>query len=153
MTEPGLADKLVAVHRSLDTAAVPHAFGGALALAYCTAEPRATMDLDVNVFVPPTEVDVVASGLDAVVALDEAARTAVLRSAATRPRSPASMRCSARGEHGEAKGAASADPPPPDLGPTGRRVLAPRNLSRQNDVLLPATSEAGGRGVRPSAAG
>jgi transcriptional regulator with XRE-family HTH domain len=52
---------------------------GALALAYCTAEPRATMDLDVNVFVPPTEVDVVASGLEAVVALDEAARTAVLR--------------------------------------------------------------------------
>lgn len=48
MTEPGLADKLVAVHRSLDRAAVPHAFGGALALAYCTAEPRATMDLDAD---------------------------------------------------------------------------------------------------------
>ena len=31
---------------------VPHAFGGALALAYY-AEPRATIDIDLNVFVPP----------------------------------------------------------------------------------------------------
>lgn len=38
--------------RALDDAlqAVPHAFGGAIALAYY-AEPRATVDIDVNVFV------------------------------------------------------------------------------------------------------
>jgi hypothetical protein len=47
-----LADRLLAVHRSLDAAALPHAFGGALALAWCTHEVRATIDLDVNVFVP-----------------------------------------------------------------------------------------------------
>lgn len=46
-----LADRLLAVHRSLDTVALPHAFGGALALAWCTREVRATIDLDVNVFV------------------------------------------------------------------------------------------------------
>jgi hypothetical protein len=43
-----LADKVVAVHGAL--AGVPHAFGGAIALAYY-AEPRATIDIDVNVFV------------------------------------------------------------------------------------------------------
>lgn len=50
-----LADRLLAVHRALDAAAIPHAFGGAIALAYCTEEPRGTRDLDVNVFVPPDD--------------------------------------------------------------------------------------------------
>lgn len=50
-----LADRLVAVHHALDEGAVPHAFGGAIALAYCTEEPRGTRDLDVNVFVPPVD--------------------------------------------------------------------------------------------------
>jgi hypothetical protein len=46
-----LAERLLAVHASLDEAGLPHAFGGAIALAYCTQEPRGTRDLDVNVFV------------------------------------------------------------------------------------------------------
>lgn len=46
-----LADRLRAVHESLIAAGFPHAFGGAIALAYCTQEPRGTRDLDVNVFV------------------------------------------------------------------------------------------------------
>ncbi len=54
MAEPSLAEKVVAVHRALDGAGVAHAFGGALALAYY-AEPRATVDIDVNVFVDPAE--------------------------------------------------------------------------------------------------
>jgi hypothetical protein len=49
-----LPDKVEQIHRAL--AAVPHAFGGALALAYW-AEPRATVDIDVNVFVSPDRVD------------------------------------------------------------------------------------------------
>lgn len=49
-SEPPLPEKVVAIHRQLDTAKVPHALGGALALAYY-AEPRATVDIDVNVFV------------------------------------------------------------------------------------------------------
>jgi hypothetical protein len=51
---PGLADKVLAVHRALDSAKVPHAIGGALALAYY-GEPRATVDVDVNLFVPASE--------------------------------------------------------------------------------------------------
>lgn len=46
-----LVEKLFAIHDSLTAASVPHAFGGAIALAYCTEEPRGTRDLDVNIFV------------------------------------------------------------------------------------------------------
>jgi len=47
-----LAQRLLAVH--VTQVRLPHAFGGAIALAYCTAEPRGTRDLDVNVFVDPS---------------------------------------------------------------------------------------------------
>jgi hypothetical protein len=50
-SEPSLPEKIVAIHGRLEAAKVPHAIGGALALAYY-AEPRATADVDVNVFVP-----------------------------------------------------------------------------------------------------
>lgn len=47
-----LAERLVALHRSLTKARLPHAFGGAVALAYWTRDPRGTSDIDVNVFIP-----------------------------------------------------------------------------------------------------
>jgi hypothetical protein len=47
-----LQEKLIAIHHALDRACLPHAFGGAIALAYCTLDPRGTSDIDVNVFVP-----------------------------------------------------------------------------------------------------
>jgi predicted nucleotidyltransferase len=46
-----LAERLIAVDAALSAAGFRHAFGGAIALAYCTEEPRGTRDLDVNVFV------------------------------------------------------------------------------------------------------
>ncbi|MGH2958384.1 MAG: hypothetical protein ACRDKE_02175 [Solirubrobacterales bacterium] len=46
-----LVEKLHAIHAALTAANMRHAFGGAIALAYCTEEPRGTRDLDVNVFV------------------------------------------------------------------------------------------------------
>ena len=45
-----LIEKLFAVHDALAAASLPHAFGGAIALAYCVEEPRGTRDLDVNIF-------------------------------------------------------------------------------------------------------
>lgn len=45
-----LVDKLFAIHEALEKESLPHAFGGALSLAYCVEEPRGTRDLDVNVF-------------------------------------------------------------------------------------------------------
>lgn len=47
---PSLPDKVTAIPQALAAAKVPHAIGGALALAYY-AEPRATIDVDINVFV------------------------------------------------------------------------------------------------------
>jgi hypothetical protein len=40
------------VDTALSAAGVRHAFGGALALAYHTAEPRSTVDIDVNIATP-----------------------------------------------------------------------------------------------------
>lgn len=51
MDEPSLPEKVIAVHEALRTSKIPHAIGGALALAYY-AEPRATIDIDLNLFVP-----------------------------------------------------------------------------------------------------
>lgn len=48
---PSLPEKVVAIHEVLAAARIPHAVGGALALAYY-AEPRATVDVDLNVFLP-----------------------------------------------------------------------------------------------------
>ena len=48
-----LPEKIVALHEALEGGGVPHAFGGALALAWCTRRPRGTIDVDVNLFVPP----------------------------------------------------------------------------------------------------
>lgn len=58
-----LGDRLLAVHASLATAGVPHAFGGAIALAYCTEEPRGTRDLDINIFLDASEAARVFAGL------------------------------------------------------------------------------------------
>jgi hypothetical protein len=46
-----LTDVVLDVHAALDRARLPHAIGGAIALAYAIDEPRGTADLDVNVFV------------------------------------------------------------------------------------------------------
>lgn len=48
----GVADRMLAVHDALREAGFPHAIGGAIALGYCTIEPRGTQDVDVNVFLP-----------------------------------------------------------------------------------------------------
>lgn len=59
MPEPTLPGKVIALADSLESAKIPHAFGGAIALAYY-ATPRATIDIDLNVFLPPDEFDRVA---------------------------------------------------------------------------------------------
>ena len=46
-----LVDKIRSCHETLAAAQVPHAFGGALALAWCTGSARGTIDIDVNLFV------------------------------------------------------------------------------------------------------
>ena len=50
MRDGGADWKVLAVHRALDAAGLPHAIGGARALAFYGAERR-TEDIDANVFV------------------------------------------------------------------------------------------------------
>lgn len=51
------------IEAALQAARIPHAFGGAIALAYY-ATPRATIDIDVNVFVEATRADDVLAALE-----------------------------------------------------------------------------------------
>jgi len=63
-SEPSLPAKVTSIHEALRAARIPHAIGGALALAYY-AEPRATIDVDVNVFVSTERWQDVVSALTA----------------------------------------------------------------------------------------
>jgi hypothetical protein len=65
-----LARRLLEIDDALSAAGLSHAFGGAIALAYCTHEPRGTRDLDVNVFVDPSRAGEVFTALPAGVAVD-----------------------------------------------------------------------------------
>jgi hypothetical protein len=75
---PSLVGKIIELHRLLEEADLPHAFGGALALAWCTREPRGTSDIDVNVFVSHTEAQRVLDALDQVVTASPADRHALI---------------------------------------------------------------------------
>ena len=46
-----LTEKIVRLHQALAQADIPHGFGGALALAWCTQRARGTIDIDLNIFV------------------------------------------------------------------------------------------------------
>jgi hypothetical protein len=74
-----LADRLLAIHAALSKQDVPHAFGGAIALGYWVKEPRGTRDIDVNLFLPPTELERVLAALPDGVAADDAAVAAIRR--------------------------------------------------------------------------
>lgn len=47
-----LIARIIALHNTLRNAQLQHAFGGALALAWCTERARGTIDIDVNIFIP-----------------------------------------------------------------------------------------------------
>jgi hypothetical protein len=82
----GLAAKIVALHDGLRRAGLPHAFGGALALAYCTLDPRGTQDIDVNVFVGVDRLDEVMAALPEEVTATAAARRQLVRDGQARLR-------------------------------------------------------------------
>jgi hypothetical protein len=63
MTQLSLPTKIVRLHRALDKANLPHAFGGALALAWCTQRARGTIDIDLNIFVATDRVAEVLTAL------------------------------------------------------------------------------------------
>lgn len=78
MSEPSLPEKILAIHEQLSRARTPHAFGGALALAYY-AEPRATIDIDLNVFLSSSQYPAVERALASLGVGDGADPSVVLR--------------------------------------------------------------------------
>ena len=74
-----LIDKILAVHRALRDTGTPHAFGGALALAWCTQQARGTIDIDVNVFVGVDQASAVLDALPDGVEWDDAERALLER--------------------------------------------------------------------------
>ena len=67
-----LVDKIVSIASSLDAHGVRWAIGGAIALAYATEEPRATRDVDVNVFADVDQAEASMAALPQEVRFDEA---------------------------------------------------------------------------------
>jgi hypothetical protein len=57
-----LDEKVVLLERAFRGVPIPHAFGGAIALAYY-ATPRGTQDVDINLFVPARHLDRVLGAL------------------------------------------------------------------------------------------
>jgi hypothetical protein len=82
MTE--LIEKILALHEALKACSLPHAFGGAIALAYCVEEPRGTRDLDVNIFVDAERGEEVLAALPEGVVVEEADIEKVKRDGQTR---------------------------------------------------------------------
>jgi len=74
-----LPERLVELHRSLEGGRVPHAFGGAIALAYLTLDPRGTSDIDINLFVPAQESDDALTALPPGVAQPEGTKEQIAR--------------------------------------------------------------------------
>jgi hypothetical protein len=70
---------MVAIHDRLRSAGLEHAFGGALALAWCTQQARGTIDVDVNVFVAPEQTDAVVTALPEGVEVNEGDRALLVR--------------------------------------------------------------------------
>lgn len=70
MPADALTDKVVYLHHALVEAGFAHAFGGALALAWCTGNGRGTVDIDINVFVAAERAEDLAAALPSGVACD-----------------------------------------------------------------------------------
>lgn len=79
MTEDGLLDKVLGLHDALDRGQVPHAFGGALALALHVEQPRGTADIDVNISLPTARAAIVMGALPVEVEHDAASMKAIER--------------------------------------------------------------------------
>jgi hypothetical protein len=58
-----IVEKILVISATLESQRLPYAFGGALALAFCTERARGTIDIDVNVFVDQDEASRVLTSL------------------------------------------------------------------------------------------
>lgn len=75
----GLGSKVLGLHRAFDAVGITHAIGGAISLGYAIREPRATHDIDINVFVSIEHVDEVLGALPGGVQVRSEDRAALRR--------------------------------------------------------------------------
>ena len=74
-----LVGKIIRLHEQLALQEVPHAFGGALALAWCTERARGTIDIDVNLLIPASDWSLALSALPAEVKVTQKDRQILKR--------------------------------------------------------------------------
>ncbi len=79
-----LVERIAQLHRALSATGIAHAFGGALALAWCTERARATIDIDMNVFVSVDEAEGVYDALPNAIVVSDNDREAIARDGQTR---------------------------------------------------------------------
>jgi len=79
-----LVERIVTLHNALATADIDHAFGGALALAWCTERARATIDIDINIFVDLSKAEPVYRALPAEITVTDSDRETIARDGQTR---------------------------------------------------------------------
>ncbi len=79
-----LVEQIALLHRHLSDADISHAFGGALALAWCTKRARGTIDIDVNVFAGTDEAEAVYDALPDAIEVTAADREAIRNDGQTR---------------------------------------------------------------------
>lgn len=70
-----LPEKILALHEALQRSGLAHAFGGALALAWCTQRARGTIDIDINIFVDVDHCEQVFAALPADIQANAQQRT------------------------------------------------------------------------------
>ena len=66
-----LPSAIVELSQTFNAAGIGHAFGGALALAWCTERARGTIDIDVNCFISLEEVDLLLTALPKAIVRDD----------------------------------------------------------------------------------
>lgn len=72
-------DLILQAHETLEQGGIPHAFGGALALAWCIEEPRATNDICLNIFTPVAAYERVLATLPAEIEVSERSKAQLER--------------------------------------------------------------------------
>ncbi len=79
-----LQSQMVQLHKSLARRNIPHAFGGALALAWCTQQARGTIDIDINIFISTEEIDLLIAALPRAIITSEGSLKELHRDGQTR---------------------------------------------------------------------
>lgn len=74
-----LVERIHHIHESLAAAGISHAFGGAIALAWCTPQARATQDIDINIFLATEQAETVLAVLPDGVEVTDGARHQLMR--------------------------------------------------------------------------